>query len=368
MTTPHAPDHDRLLASSIEVITAHQQPSGAYPACPDYEVYRYCWFRDGSFIAEAASRAGAAESADAFHLWCAKVVTDRAGRIESLVAAIRAGERPAETDYLGTRFDYDGSDTGDVGWWDFQLDGYGTWLWALTTHLDRHGRDAGPYREAIRLTVDYLAATWSTPCYDWWEESKEQVHGATLGAIRGGLDAVDRAGLGDRTVCTGTVAAIDALVGERGVHEGHLTKWLGGGAVDAGLLACLTPFGTVPAASPVAAATLAAVERDIVRPGGGVHRYLGDVFYGGGQWPVLAGFLGWHYARTGRTADARRELDWIASCATAEGLLPEQAPGAGLLAPEHLARWEARWGPNATPLLWSHAMYLILADELGVTQ
>ena len=34
-------------------------------------------------------------------------------------------------------------------------------------------------------------------------------------------------------------------------------------------------------------------------------------------------------------------------------------------APSMLPVWEERWGPVATPLLWSHAAYLILADELG---
>jgi hypothetical protein len=29
-----------------------------------------------------------------------------------------------------------------------------------------------------------------------------------------------------------------------------------------------------------------------------------------------------------------------------------------------LAWWQARWGATATPLLWSHAMHVILHDEL----
>ena len=48
----------------------------------------------------------------------------------------------------------------------------------------------------------------------------------------------------------------------------------------------------------------------------------------------------------------------------AEGNLPEQVPTRAY-APAMLPVWERRWGPVATPLLWSHAMYLILANELG---
>ena len=43
-----------LRTTSIELILGSQAPSGAYPAAPSYPAYRYCWFRDGSFI--AASR------------------------------------------------------------------------------------------------------------------------------------------------------------------------------------------------------------------------------------------------------------------------------------------------------------------------
>jgi hypothetical protein len=30
-----------------------------------------------------------------------------------------------------------------------------------------------------------------------------------------------------------------------------------------------------------------------------------------------------------------------------------------------LRYWQRRWGRPATPLLWSHATYLILLDDLG---
>ena len=38
---------------------------------------------------------------------------------------------------LPTRFTFDGQPGSDP-WWDFQLDGYGTWLWAVHAHAARH--------------------------------------------------------------------------------------------------------------------------------------------------------------------------------------------------------------------------------------
>lgn len=358
----------------LDVILRHQHPSGGYPACPAFEVYGYSWFRDGAFIAEGADRAGAPESARAFHDWCARAVVGRAERIERVVRAVRAGEAPAEGDWLPARYTLQGADEGDTGWWNFQLDGYGTWLFLLAEHLRRRSADAAPFREAARLTCEYLAAGWRTSCFDWWEEDSHRHHGATFAAIEAGLRAATGAGLVDgETARRAQEAAEDiaATVRRDGVRDGHLSKWLGplgqgaGGSpeVDASLLAALTPFGL--AEGELAETTLTAVERDLLHEGG-VYRYRADTFYGGGRWPVLSALLGWHYARTGRRAEAVGLLRWIEQQFTADGLLPEQAPEGPRLAPGREQEWLDRWGPNATPLLWSHGMYLILADELGL--
>jgi GH15 family glucan-1,4-alpha-glucosidase len=46
------------------------------------------------------------------------------------------------------------------------------------------------------------------------------------------------------------------------------------------------------------------------------------------------------------------------------GQLPEQVP-ATLIDPNYYQPWVRDWGPPASPLLWSHAMYVILAKKLG---
>src|SRR3954452_3156070 len=74
-----------LVRHSVFVIDNNQSATGAYPASPNFPVYRYCWFRDGAFIADAMSRRGRHGSADAFFAWCARVVEARADRIDELV-------------------------------------------------------------------------------------------------------------------------------------------------------------------------------------------------------------------------------------------------------------------------------------------
>lgn len=314
-----------LARRSVEVIRSGQATTGAYLACPTFAPYRFSWLRDGAFVAEAMSRAGEPESAEAFFAWCAHVVESRAG-------AIRRGER------LNARYTVDGEEADVDEWQEFQLDGYGLWLWALRGHCDRHGRPADPFADAIELTCDYLVRHLGEPCSDWWEE-REGVHPATLACVHGGLAAWGRPEAG------------------RAAEAARAALPLA--PPDASLLVLMSPFGVVEPGSE----TLDLVERKLVGPGGGVHRHLDDTYYGGGQWLLLTALLGWQYADLGRREEAERALGWVAARATPAGELPEQVQD-HLLFPERYREWVERWGPPPCPLLWSHAMYLILRDML----
>jgi GH15 family glucan-1,4-alpha-glucosidase len=302
-----------LLARSVEVIRAGQAETGAYLACPDFAPYRYCWFRDGAFIADAMSRAGETDSAERFFDWCAAVIEDRA-------AAIRADA------HLHARYAVDGSESREE-WPTFQVDGYGLWLWALRQHCDRHRRSASRWEQAVELTLEYLRRQGGKPCVDWWEE-REGLHAATLASVAAGLEAWgERARLPEPD--------------ER---------------LDASLLGLpLLGQGEPP---------LAELEAILVSPGGGVHRHVEDTYYGGGEWLLLTAMLGLAYALLGRDADARAKLEWVEAHATPAGDLPEQSQD-HLLAPDWYEPWVAKWGPPPSPLLWSHAMHLTLASELG---
>ena len=357
-----------LAVRSHEVIITHQHAGGAYPASPTFSAYAgYAWLRDGAFTAEGVSRYGDVASATRFHHWANTVLTNRQDQVADLVAAADRGARPPDEAMLPTRFTLDGDDGPDP-WWNFQTDGYGAWLWSVVTHARRHGLDLTEWQTGIDVAVDYLTAFWDRPCYDWWEEHVEHRHVSTLGAIYGGLRVAVDAGVLDldRTArATDAAVAIREVVIGKGVVDGHLTKWLGSNAVDGSLPACIVPFGLLDPTDPVARETLGAVAHEL-EVDGGVHRFRDDVFYGGGQWLLLSALLGWNLAAQGDSTSALRHLRWVAAQATTGGHLPEQVP-AHLLHPQSRGEWTDRWGTVATPLLWSHGMYLILADELGLT-
>ena len=356
-----------LAASGADLIASLQDVGGAYPASPDFSAYAgYSWFRDGAFIADGMSSYGRSDSAERFFDWCARVLEGRAAELGVIVDAARAGEPVPDAAMLPTRFTFDGR-AGDDEWWDFQLDGYGTWLWALGEHVRRHGADAARWAAAVALSVDYLAVSWRRPCFDWWEEHAEHVHVSTLGCIAAGLRAAVGLGVLDAeraALAAASAGEVEEFLRTQGVADGHLAKWVGSSAVDASLAAVVGLLDVVPAASELGRATIAAIERDLTVDGG-VHRYLGDTFFGGGQWPLLSCMLGIAHARSGEADRARELLEWAASTAGADDSLPEQV-GRHLLAPERVDEWVARWGTVAQPLLWSHAMLIRLAVELDV--
>ncbi len=361
----------QLARCSVQVISGFQDPSGAYPACPTFSAYQgYAWLRDGSFTAEAMSRWGQLDSVNRYHRWVADVLVARTDVVQALVAARAAGETLDIAAMLPTRFTLAGRDGSD-DWWDYQTDGYGMWLWALSQHLQRHQLPADKWLPAVEVAVDYLCTFGGDPCFDWWEEHSEHRHTSTLAAVRAGLlAAATLPGLDHarRAAATATAQVLHDTIlagGVAGAGPGrHLSKWIGTDAVDASLAACVVPFAVVPVDDPLAAATLAEITADL-DVDGGVHRFTADVFYGGGQWPLLSCLVGWNRVAAGDVDAGWRYLRWAAATADPAGDIPEQVDG-HLLHAEHRQEWIDRWGAVATPLLWSHAMFLILADELGL--
>jgi dextranase len=363
-----------LFARSIEIIKANQAPSGAYIASPNFEQYHYCWFRDGAYTAYALDLAGEHDSSSRFYDWAANNIAGRAAQVERAATAAARGQMPAPGDILHTRYTMDGADSPD-DWPNFQLDGFGTLLWGMSRHLDLTGRslDAVPasWSEAVTLLVQYLSALWSLPCYDCWEEFPDKLHTYTMASIYGGLRAASSmlASTSARSaadLASGTAARIKQFVLDNCVLDGSLVKFKGSPLVDGSLICVSTPYGLFAPDDPVMQTTIARIESDLRRDGGGVHRYIEDSYYGGGEWLLLTAYLGWYYAECGETGRAQALLDWVEACAGAQDDLPEQVSH-HLNQPDMLPVWEARWGRIATPLLWSHAAYVTLAANLGRT-
>ena len=90
---------------------------------------------------------GRARSSD----WCARAMVARArrGRADRGGGRGRATRCPT-SEMLPTRFTLERRASASDDWWDFQLDGYGTWLWAAVAHAERHGAVARAVARGLR--------------------------------------------------------------------------------------------------------------------------------------------------------------------------------------------------------------------------
>jgi GH15 family glucan-1,4-alpha-glucosidase len=147
------------------------------------------------------------------------------------------------------------------------------------------------------------------------------------------------------------------------VLDGHFVKYIGNSEVDASLLGLSTPYAVVDPSNLIMESTVEKILFDLNK-GGGIHRYSTDTYYGGGEWILLTAWLGWYYVQVGQIDAAKETLKWIEEQANSQSELPEQI-SATLNDESFVIKWRKRWGEIASPLLWSHAMYIILYSELG---
>jgi len=118
----------------------------------------------------------------------------------------------------------------------------------------------------------------------------------------------------------------------------------------------MTPVGqSAPAFWTSARATVSALERSLVLPGGGALRHEDDDYAGGGNpWLISTLWLGLYYRQVGDEAGWHRCVECVLARQTPLGLLSEQ------VTPEGRPAW-------VVPLAWSHAMLLLAASpELAI--
>lgn len=347
---------------SVEAILRNQSKNGAIIASPDFAQYSFCWLRDSSFNAYALDLAGEHAASSRYHIWVNCAVTGIAQTIDDVIDAHDRGDALSPLHMPPARFALDGSVVVD-DWPNFQIDGYGTWLWSLGQHLDLTGSADVPdeYLDSVRRVARYLATFCFSPCWDVWEENGDAVHTSTLACVYGGLMTAGRL-LRDRSFLE-SAARVRTRLMDDALRHGYFVKSSLNDDVDASCLWLETPFGVVEPDDPHFATTVALIEERLTLEGG-IRRYSSDVYFGSGAWPVLTGSLGWHYANLGDFESAERCRSWISDHIDANGELAEQFGGEDRDL-EHYQEWMLRWGPPAMDLMWSHAMYIVLSIALS---
>lgn len=353
---------DPLAQSSVELILAGQDKSGAYVASPTFSQYGYAWLRDGAFCALAMHLSGHSQSAKDFNDWVGTTVLAYENLFTEAKLRLEGGKRILPESAPPTRFHLDGSveiDHHEV-WPNYQLDGYGTWLAVLPQIQSDYSKSL---LAAVTTVSDFLALSWSHPCYDCWEEGGDLLHGSTLLAVAGGLKAAAK--ITENASYLAESEKIVELLERDFVHGNHFVKHRRDTRLDASLAWAALPHQVYETSHPLVLGTIAAIERELRTPSGGVKRYRGDTYFGGGDWVLLEGLLAWNEAKNGKREFWESSRNWFISIADSEFHLPEQVLN-NVQEPSMVKPWEERWGKSAHPLLWSHAMYLLMLHEGAV--
>ncbi|MGM0431652.1 MAG: glycoside hydrolase family 15 protein [Spirochaetota bacterium] len=365
MITDIDKQRERLKQVSISLILENQHSSGSFVASPTFSQYGYSWLRDGTYIAYSLLLNGYVREVRAHIQWVSDVIARHAYKIQQLPALLASSDARENQWFLSARYTLEGEeDTSD--WPNFQIDGYGSWLWLVAQYL-KTTQETLPddWNTSVELIVDYLGLVWNLPNSDCWEEFNGEIHPATLACLAGGVKHIkDFVGGPYRHTCEELGSNITTFILEHIHEDGYFPKFIGSDMIDASLIWLSVPYGVVAPNHPAMVKTIKKIEQDITFKGG-VKRYPQDTYYGGGQWLLLSAFLGWYYVRVGDAKRAEELLNWIISQQEDDGSLSEQILEE-VNDPSMVKPWEKRWGKVATPLLWSHAMFLILDNELSV--
>jgi len=303
---------------------------------------------------------GESDSSQRYFDWVDRVVSKQEDKVKKIIKMGNTNEPLLNSDFLPARYNLDGNETEDE-WPNFQLDGYGTWLWALCEHIKITGNTQliNKYSKSIKITTDYLINFWNHPNYDCWEENGDKMHTSTLACIYGGLNSIGEYCYED------SIKTVAKQVKEYILHNcvinGRLVKFEGSQNIDASLLWVSIPFNAVSIDDDIMVKTIEEIENRLLH-NGGVHRYPEDTYYGGGEWLLLSCWLGWYYCETGEVEKTKELLTWVENNTNAIGEMPEQSLK-HVNDYKYIEQWENLWGEVATPLLWSHAMYLILLQK-----
>jgi GH15 family glucan-1,4-alpha-glucosidase len=298
--------------------------------------YRYCWVRDATLSLLALMNAGYLDEAKAWTEWLHRSVAGSPGDMQIMYGL--AGERRLpewEVDWLAG---YEGSRpvrVGNAAYRQLQIDVYGELMDAF-----HHARAAGLADAGIwdvqRQIMAQVAKVWRKPDRGIWEVRGPPRH-FTFSKVMAWV-AADRAVKGvEGHGLSGPVEAWRALREEIGEEiqrrafnprTGGFQRAYDDPGADASLL-LLAELGFVSADDPRFAATVAAVERELIAADGLVLRYDSDraddgLSPGEGAFLVCSFWLANAYVLLGRQADARRLFERMVGFCNDLGLLSEE--------------------------------------------
>ena len=313
--------------------------------------YFYVWPRDASFACIAADILGLRNIQENYFDWC-----------------MNNAEGFDNHGLFYEKYHPNGLKASDR----FQPDQTGAVLFAIWHYLNRHqfSKRESKYDDLIRNMANGICSVWEKGhflhnSYDLWEERicfpdlHENFTYSMASCIRGLQCA-------NELIPNSTWLQVSHEMKSR-LDEHFLDFFirsygdLPDTRIDASVLGLVYPFGIYDPLDERIIASIHELE-DKLSIHGGIHRYEHDEYdgwmldgehrkKGAGAWPILNFWLSIYFQRAGKQEKAKYYYTWVLDRIKEDNLIPEQI-------------FENDIQVSVSPLLWSHAMFVIASEEL----
>ena len=367
-------------------IVAANSDKAIYPATS--QDYRYVWVRDAAYVCMAADLLRLRGIPERFFDWCLNRAEDfketgffyNAYNVNGTIhGTLIPPDGPRVPRHLrASCIDLVHSGT------QFQPDQGGSLLIAIAHHIKHFDADVSKFQKLIEKTAAGICNSWNKdsfvlPSYDLWEErcvltEHKGFHTYSLAMCIAGLRvAIELAGkkrkwLRTEKEMSKTFEEVYSVGREsfpRTYRKGAIAKNRKIKAddlkPDTSLLGLVYPSGILDPQDKKMKRIVLEIIKMNTMDGGGLLRYPADRYCGGvrkgwvtltgaGVWPLLSFWMSIYYSLCGDNKNARKFFDQPLE--RIDKYIPEQI-------------FEDKLRPSITPLLWSHAMFVIAARFLG---
>jgi len=356
---------NKIYQVSLLTIRNHMDINGSIIASSDFsfvkvygDSYQYCWPRDAAIAAYALDIAGYKELALRHFNFIMNVASSEGFLYHKYNPNTTLASSWHPWFYKGKRI------------YPIQEDETALEVWAIASHYERY-MDIDELTQlykrfvkpALRFMITFMEEGLPKPSFDLWEE-RHGIHIYTISTIYGALvkGAKLARDMGDEILSedlVDTAGLLKEVTLKRMTYNGRFIRRIDEDGnqdltVDASLYSPAF-FGLIDPKDPIMMRTINEIESKL-KVNGGIIRYENDMYQRRKKqpnpWLITTLWLAEYYADVNNKSKALEYIMWTVNRALPTGFLPEQVD------PETFEP------ASVTPLVWSHAEFIIAINKL----